>query len=255
MTRINKMLAKWLPGEIHTLRWFEKRGASQRVAFGYSKSGALRKIGSGVFSLPDDPLNWLGAVKAMQEELGLPVHVGARSSLELQGTSHNIVQSKRPHVTLIASDKTTIPAWVKVNDWNALLAFKQSSLISGEQSLTEFAKNGISVRLSSREQAILEFIDSLDLSVSFQTVADYLSSLMTLRPKVLQDLLKRCSSVKVKRVFLYLAESMELPFFSKLDLAEIDLGSGKRVIIKGGRYDAKYQITVPKEKGESNVGF
>jgi hypothetical protein len=56
-------------------------------------------------------------------------------------------------------------------------------------------------------------------------------------------LLERCSSFKVKRVFLYLAEKLELPFFSKLKLDTIDLGSGKLVIVKGGYWNNKYQIT------------
>ena len=32
-----------------------------------------------------------------------------------------------------------------------------------------------------------------------------------------------------------------------LNLDKIDLGSGKRVIAKGGVYDKKYQITIPAE--------
>ena len=68
----------------------------------------------------------------------------------------------------------------------------------------------------------------------------------------MQDLLERCSSVKVKRVFLFLAEKLELPFFLKLKLDDVDIGSGKRVIVKGGKYDAKYLITVPREDDEAS---
>ena len=32
----------------------------------------------------------------------------------------------------------------------------------------------------------------------------------------------------------------------KLNLGNINLGKGKRVIVKGGHLDQKYQITVPK---------
>lgn len=42
-----------------------------------------------------------------------------------------------------------------------------------------------------------------------------------------------------------------------LDLSKIDLGSGKRQIIKGGALDQKYLITVPKndsaEEGQGGV--
>jgi len=255
MSKINKILAKWLPGDVHTLRWFEANEVSQRVAYSYSKTGATRKIGSGVFALPDDELSWLGAVRAMQEELSLPIHVSARKALELQGASHNVAQARRPRVTIVASARMRVPTWVRGNDWDVDLAFKQSTLIIGEQELVDFTVSGITIKLAAREQAILELIDGLDLSKNFEAAQNHLSSLMTLRPKTMQDLLERCSSAKVKRVFLFLAEKLELPFFRKLKLDDVDLGSGKRVVVKGGRYDAKYQITVPREDNEASVGF
>jgi hypothetical protein len=255
MSKINKILAKWLPGDVHTLRWFESHGVGQRIAYGYSKTGAIRKIGHGVFSLPDDRLDWMGAIRALQEELALQVHVGGRTALELQGATHNIAGAATPQITIITTERIAVPTWVKDNDWSADLIFRRSSLVSAEQSITEFTRNGITIKLASREQAILELVDSLDLSESFETAENYLSSLMTLRPKMMQDLLERCSSFKVKRVFLYLTEKLELPFFSKLQLDAIDLGSGKRVVVKGGHWNPKYQITVPREGSEASVGF
>ena len=35
----------------------------------------------------------------------------------------------------------------------------------------------------------------------------------------------------------------------QLDLAKIDLGSGKRVLVKGGKLDPQYDITVPADLG------
>lgn len=255
MSKINKILAKWLSGDVHTLRWFERHGVSQRVAYGYSKSGALRKIGPGVFSLPDDKLDWRGAVRALQEELLAPVHVGGRSALELQGVAHNIAGAMRPRISIIATGRVAVPTWIKGYDWNADLIFRQLSLFSSEGSFTDLTNNGLTIKLSSREQAILELIDALDLSETFETAENYLSSLMTMRPLELQKLLERCTSFKVKRVFLYLAERLELPFFSKLKLGSIDIGSGKRVVVKGGHWNAKYMITVPKEESEASSGF
>lgn len=254
-SKINQILTKWLPGDVHTLRWFEKKGVSQRVAYGYSESHSIQKIGAGAFCLPDDKISWFGATRAMQQELQMPVHVGARTALELQGVAHNIGRSARPIITFIASQKINIPQWVRNNDWQAELSFKQSSLIDGEQSLTTYTANGLEIKISTREQAILEFIDGLDLSHSFETAENYLSQLMTLRPTLVQELLTRCTSIKVKRVFLYLADKMTMPFFSKLMLDAIDLGAGKRVVVKGGKLDKTYNITVPRETPEDTVGF
>jgi hypothetical protein len=52
-------------------------------------------------------------------------------------------------------------------------------------------------------------------------------------------------SIKVKRLFLWFAERHHHAWFSPLDASRVDLGRGKRQLVPGGRYDAKYQITVP----------
>ena len=44
-----------------------------------------------------------------------------------------------------------------------------------------------------------------------------------------------------------MAEKALHAWFEALDLDRIDLGSGKRVITKGGVYDKKHQITIPAE--------
>ena len=56
---------------------------------------------------------------------------------------------------------------------------------------------------------------------------------------------EHCSSVRVKRLFLHLAEKHHHAWFKSLDLSQVSLGSGKRVLVAGGRLDPKYLITVP----------
>lgn len=70
----------------------------------------------------------------------------------------------------------------------------------------------------------------------------------TLRPTLVQELLESCRSVKVKRLFMHLAEKSSHPWIEQLDRAKIDLGKGKRVVVAGGRFDSKYGITVPRER-------
>ena len=65
--------------------------------------------------------------------------------------------------------------------------------------------------------------------------------------KLNQRLLEEYRPVKVKRLFLFMAEKARHAWFEALDLDRIDLGSGKRVIAKGGVYNKKYQITIPAE--------
>ena len=65
-----------------------------------------------------------------------------------------------------------------------------------------------------------------------------------------QTLLENCQSVKVKRLFLYMGEKADHNWFNYLDLKNVDLGKGKRSIVKNGLFIDKYGITVPKELAE-----
>ena len=194
-------------------------------------------------------------LSGLQEEMHLPIYIGSRSALEMLGAAHNLPQAARPQIYVLTNKKLRVPNWIKNNDWGADFVFRQSSLIRGGQELMGYVIRGFQIKMSVREQAILELIEDLDLTISFESAENYLSSLMTLRPNVMQRLLEDCASLKVKRIFLYLSEKLEMPFFSKLNIETIDLGSGKRVVVKGGRYDKKYQITVPPDQGSGENGF
>lgn len=73
-----------------------------------------------------------------------------------------------------------------------------------------------------------------------------MEGLNNLRPASVQKLLEACNSIKVKRLFLYMADKANHDWVRYLNLDNVDLGSGKRSIVADGVYVAKYQITVPK---------
>lgn len=74
-----------------------------------------------------------------------------------------------------------------------------------------------------------------------------MENLNSLRPDMVQLLLEQCTSVKVKRLFMYMAEKAGHAWFQYIKTDNIDYGDGKRSIVKNGVYIPKYQITVPKE--------
>jgi hypothetical protein len=76
---------------------------------------------------------------------------------------------------------------------------------------------------------------------------EIMEGLTTIRPAAVQELLENCKSVKVKRLFLFLAEKAEHSWFKYIDTQKIDLGSGKRSLAKDGVLVSKYQLVVPKE--------
>jgi len=61
-----------------------------------------------------------------------------------------------------------------------------------------------------------------------------LEGLANLRPYLSQDLLEACTSIRVKWLFLYMAEKAGHQSFPFLDLSSLELGSGDRSIVKGG---------------------
>jgi hypothetical protein len=71
--------------------------------------------------------------------------------------------------------------------------------------------------------------------------------LTTLLPELLQNLLEQNVTVKVKRLFLCMAERAKHVWFEMLDLSKISLGRGKRAIVRSGVYQSKYQIAIPEK--------
>ncbi|SME95109.1 type IV toxin-antitoxin system AbiEi family antitoxin domain-containing protein [Pseudobacteriovorax antillogorgiicola] len=244
MSRLNQALSNWNKGELHSLQWLSKFGVSPRSANKYFASGSLKKIAPGIFARPNDQISWQGIVNVLQSDLSMPVHVAGKSALELHGEGHYIPLG-HPIINIVSRNKAQVPSWAISGEFNGELKVKQSSMITSEPELVLYNRDGIDFYISSREQAILELIDSLDLSETFETAENYMQGLLTLRSDKVQFLLENCKSIKVKRVFLFLAKKLELPFLKKINLATIHLGSGKRVVTKNGRLDNDFNITVP----------
>lgn len=82
--------------------------------------------------------------------------------------------------------------------------------------------------------------------ISLEHADQLIQGMTLLSPRTLQKLLEACTNVKVKRLFLWFGSRHNYTWFSKLNTDNINLGSGNRVIIKGGELDKTYKITVPK---------
>lgn len=79
-----------------------------------------------------------------------------------------------------------------------------------------------------------------------------MQGLPTLSPQRLNHRLQHSINIKVKRLFLWLAERYQSLWIKKIELQKLSMesgapGSGKRAIAKGGKLDPEYLITVPKD--------
>ena len=74
-----------------------------------------------------------------------------------------------------------------------------------------------------------------------------MEGMANLSPRRMQKLLEDCRNVKVKRLFLFFADRHPHAWLKRLDRSTITLGDGKRMLVRGGKLNKTYQITVPEE--------
>jgi hypothetical protein len=101
--------------------------------------------------------------------------------------------------------------------------------------------------VSTPERALLEMLDELPGRESFHQVDMLMEGLSALSPRRLQLLLADCRSVKVKRLFFWFAARHPHAWVRQVDRATVDLGAGKRALVKGGKLDPDLLITVPDD--------
>jgi len=250
-TKINELITNWVPGAVYSVKWLKENGYTYSNLQIYKKSGWVKAIGAGALIKGGDEVGWPGAVWALQEQLKLPLHVGGRTAIEQAGSAQYLTMGKE-RVFLIAEPKTKLPTWFKNKKWDAEIVFLQSSLFDeglkslsiAEQGLMSVEFGRLKLLYSSRERAMLEYLDQVPERHSFTEAHEIMENLLTLRPKLVQTLLVHCTSVKAKRLFLAMADKVNHPWLKKLDLSKIDLGSGSRQLVSGGEFDSKYKITI-----------
>ena len=168
------------------------------------------------------------------------------SALEIHGYSYYLPMG-RPTISLSAPQKEYLPLWFRKYDWGVTLRLFTTEIFNSDTGITTTRQGVFELPISTPERA---FMECLHLAPQYYDITDLyyvMEMLSILPPKNVQRLLEECRSVKVKRLFLFMAEKARHAWFEALDLDKIDLGSGKRVIAKGGVYDKKYQITIPAE--------
>lgn len=266
-------LERELPeGLLVDARWLEKNGISRSLRSQYVGAGWLEQPARGVYRRPRGTLSWEQVVISLQTLLSFPVSVGGRTALELQGYAHYLSQS--PQFVHLYVD-TKLPGWVSklpgVGDsfafhnrtrflpeispapetWRLSLDSEPSDdsreTLPGALRLTRWGQWKWPMIMSTPERAFLELLDELPNRESFHEVAMLMEGLVDFSPRRAQQLLERASSVKVKRLFFFFADRHGHRWLNRVDRENVDLGKGKRMLVRGGKLDSTYQITVPEE--------
>lgn len=252
-SKLNRLLATIPTNVAVTSQWLTENGYSRQLVKRYCDSGWLKKLGQGAYAKVGDTVKYPGAVFALQQQLNLPVHIGGLSALELHGLAQYVVfvTSDNPlYLYNTTADKKKLPKWFVTLFQN--VTYLQHNLFDEQPGLETKAINDINVVVSIPERAILEVLDLVPNAFSFEHANEVIENLRLLRPVVMQEMLMQCSSIKVKRLFLYLAEEYQLPVFKYLEVKKFDIGRGKRVIGNGGIYIPQYKLSVPKLNREDD---
>jgi hypothetical protein len=99
--------------------------------------------------------------------------------------------------------------------------------------------------MAGEERATIEMLDQVPNEVGFDHADETFQGLSNLRPRLVTRLLLSCRSVRAKRLFLFYAGRHGHAWLKHVDREAVDLGTGKRQLEPGGKFDARYQITVP----------
>jgi len=246
-TKINKISQLVSKNAILFASWMAEQGISRSELAGFVRSKWLERLATGVYYFTGNTPILFSAISSYNSQLKKKCVIGASTALDLKGFSHYGMMGK-PVAYLFTTKTERLPKWFVRYKWNMEVRYFTTSIFSNKDiGIEKIKEDDNELLVSFPERA---FMECLWLSPSYFSLMDLyfiMEMLTTLRPKLVQQLLEECTSVKVKRLFLYMAEKSGHSWFKSLNTSNIKLGKGTRLIAKAGITNSKYQITIPME--------
>lgn len=247
-TKINHILARNPQGVPMTSSWLTSQRVSPQLLQGYKNSGWLDPLGRGAWIRAGTEPTLAGSIYALQRQKLVTVHPAACTALGFQGHLHYLPLGTSPVLQFGVRSNKKLPLWFtrqlfakNLRVFNADVLFSPVSV-----GLTDWNVGEFSLKISSPERAMLEYCYLLPNYGDFEEARQLMESLTALRPKLLQSTLHACNSVKAKRLFLALADTVAHKWYDELDLGSVELGSGSRHIAINGLWNSQFKITVPE---------
>lgn len=246
-TKIQKVIFNWSNGLVRTIAGLKKAGLSQAAINYYQKSGWLESIGEGAYTKAGDTPTIEGAVWALQNDLQLNVHVGSVSAFYYLGKFYHAPLGEQ--VIYLFGEQKKLPKWFVSYDFKTKIYYSSTKFFSGitETDIKYYDAGNFKIKISGEVRAMIEFLSSIGTKDAFDLdhAKNLMSFIRTARPVVVNELLSKCKSVKIKRLFLVLAEQNEHSWVNKIEYDNIYLGKGARNLTKKGKLHKKYKITLP----------
>ncbi len=239
-------------GLIATRRWLLAQGLAPHRLDNALKSGKVHALAVGAYARQASMPGWQAVLCSLQRMSDQPVLLGGVSALVVLGHGQYLPMGEQHIVTLYADDRP--PAWVvKVQDkvafrWHGVQALWPRAVADDDyfRQSYRWRDDMPELLLSCAERAYLEMLAGIPNRISFDHADELLQGLTSLSPRKLDALLLACKSIKVKRLFFWLADRHNYAWNRKLSRKDYTLGTGKREIAKHGKLDATYHITVPE---------
>lgn len=259
------MLAELGDTRLVSSRWLRSHGYSNSLVARYVGSGWLVSPARGVYLRTGGRLQWEGVVRSLQVGEGLPLHVGGRFALALQGHEHYLRLGDAGTITLYGA--VQLPGWVSKLSTAQRFQYQGKGPFdlpavpfTDEVSETALSEQGLAwhragsgsdaLVCSTPERAMLELCDGVSDAAGVYEADALMQAMATLRPQRVGLMLCHCRSIKAKRLFLALADRHRHAWLSHVSLEGVDLGRGKRALVVGGRMHPTYQITLPVDLDE-----
>lgn len=245
-SKLNRLMHIQPPGVVLTSQWLGRQGYSAGLLRTYRNSHWLQAIGNGAMIRQNDTVDYTGAINALQNQLNLSIHQGAKTALALEGKTHYLGLGDKM-VYLFGSKGERLPMWFTNHHWEVEIVYVASGFLPANTGMNETELKNYTISISSPARALMECLYLVPQKQDLKECFEIMEGLNNLIPADVQELLVQCTSVKVKRLFLYLAQKAGHTWFKYLNLRYIDLGRGNRSLVSNGVYIADYLITVPKE--------
>lgn len=245
-TKINHLLERWPAGTPAQTSWLRELGYSDQLINKYKKSNWVVSFGTGVYKRPNDKITYLGALNALQQQTNLKVHPAGPTALQMLGKSHYLSLGQQK-IYLMSEPQERLPGWFLKHEWNVDIHHTATSFLQPDCGMVKWEENNLKLKISGAARAMMECLYLTPNHQDLLACYELMEGLSNLRPRVVQELLETCGSIKVKRLFLYMAEKAGHSWFRFLKTENVNLGIGKRSIVPGGVYNAKYKITVPEK--------
>ena len=241
--------------------WLRARGIDSKSIHDYVARGWLERVVRGVYRRPapegalgDREEAWAIPLLSLQRLMNYAVHLGGESALDMAGYAHYLSLGGRSRVQFHGD----VPPWLKRLPMQTEIVVRRRTLFGDDlrgiddatlKTAGTRAMVGVwrwPLKISWPERAILEALDELPRSTTFENLDNVFEGLVSLRPKQLTALLKACRSVKVRRLFFVFADRHRHAWREHLDTSTINFGSGPRALVQGGRLHPAYRIYVPQ---------